>query len=48
MSYEMVAKETSTLRKLDWALLIVDEGHRLKSETAHLYQNLQQFHFEYD
>eukprot|EP01122_Echinamoeba_exundans_P003429 TRINITY_DN13531_c0_g1_i1.p1 TRINITY_DN13531_c0_g1~~TRINITY_DN13531_c0_g1_i1.p1 ORF type:complete len:1772 (-),score=428.68 TRINITY_DN13531_c0_g1_i1:19-5334(-) len=47
MSYEMVAKETAPLRKLDWALLIVDEGHRLKSETANLYQNLQLFHFDF-
>jgi chromodomain-helicase-DNA-binding protein 4 len=36
-TYELVNKETSQLRKFDWELLIVDEGHRLKNSESKLF-----------
>lgn len=43
LSYEMVAKLSPKLRALDWACLIVDEGHRLKSDVGVLHRSLTQF-----
>ncbi len=40
-SYEMASRELSSLGRLDWGVLVVDEGHRLKNKTGRLFQDLQ-------
>ncbi|KAK6087523.1 iswi chromatin-remodeling complex atpase isw2 [Seiridium cupressi] len=42
-SYEMVLRDHASLSKIDWACIIVDEGHRLKNADAKLFRELQQF-----
>ncbi|ETS82652.1 hypothetical protein PFICI_04528 [Pestalotiopsis fici W106-1] len=42
-SYEMILRDHATLSKIDWACIIVDEGHRLKNADAKLFRELQQF-----
>ena len=39
-SYELVSIDMTTLQSIDWAVLVVDEAHRLKnkqSKVCHLY-----------
>lgn len=33
-SYEMVSMDSPTLSSIDWAVLVVDEAHRLKSNQS--------------
>ncbi|SCV05044.1 LANO_0G17238g1_1 [Lachancea nothofagi CBS 11611] len=42
-SYEMVIKEKSTLKRLMWQYLIVDEAHRIKNEQSTLSQIIRLF-----
>ncbi|SCU98320.1 LAFA_0G17106g1_1 [Lachancea sp. 'fantastica'] len=42
-SYEMVIKEKSTLKKLMWQFLVVDEAHRIKNEQSTLSQIIRLF-----
>ena len=37
-SYECVLAELSELKRLEWEVLIVDEGHRLKNRESRLSQ----------
>lgn len=45
-TYEMVLKDSATLRDLKWSALIVDEAHRLKNTEAALYKELCQWPFK--
>ncbi|KAI1291479.1 SNF2 family N-terminal domain-containing protein [Xylaria venustula] len=42
-SYEIVLRDHAALSKIDWAFIVVDEGHRLKNADAKLFRELQQF-----
>ncbi|KAI1412262.1 SNF2 family N-terminal domain-containing protein [Hypoxylon sp. FL1857] len=42
-SYEMVLRDHANLSKIDWAFIVVDEGHRMKNADAKLFRELQQF-----
>ncbi|KAI0197564.1 SNF2 family N-terminal domain-containing protein [Astrocystis sublimbata] len=42
-SYEMVLRDHAALSKIDWAFIVVDEGHRMKNADAKLFRELQQF-----
>ena len=33
-SYELVSIDNATLQSLDWAVLVVDEAHRLKNNQS--------------
>jgi SWI/SNF-related matrix-associated actin-dependent regulator of chromatin subfamily A member 5 len=35
-SYEMIIREKSAFKKLDWKYLIIDEAHRIKNEESKL------------
>lgn len=45
-TFEMVLKE-SFLRSIDWQYLIIDEGHRIKSQNTKLFQQLFQYEAEH-
>jgi ATP-dependent DNA helicase len=38
----MVIRESEFLSKINWKVLIVDEGHRLKNQSAILYTTLME------
>ena len=40
-SYEMLLAEAGPLSKLEYELLLVDEGHRLKNKSSKLFQQLR-------
>jgi len=40
-SYEMLNMTKTSLKKVDWNLMIIDEAHRLKNETSLLSTNLR-------
>ncbi|KXJ85825.1 SNF2 family DNA-dependent ATPase [Microdochium bolleyi] len=42
-SYEMVLRDHANLSRIDWAFIVVDEGHRMKNADAKLFRTLQQF-----
>jgi SNF2 family DNA or RNA helicase len=42
-TYEVVLKDISTLSKIRWKTLIVDEAHRLKNNKARLFLELSSF-----
>lgn len=42
-SYEMLMLEQSALKGLQWEVLVVDEGHRLKNKDSRLFQLLKIF-----
>ncbi|KAI1361774.1 SNF2 family N-terminal domain-containing protein [Xylaria arbuscula] len=42
-SYEMVLRDRAALSKIEWAFIVVDEGHRMKNADAKLFRELQQF-----
>ena len=39
-TYEMIISDMTTLSKIKWEYLVVDEAHRLKNKNAQLYKNL--------
>lgn len=38
VSYEMAMAEITELRRLQWGVMVVDEGHRLKDPKSRLFQ----------
>ncbi|KAK0620478.1 SNF2 family N-terminal domain-containing protein [Immersiella caudata] len=42
-SYEMVLKDRASLSKINWALIIIDEGHRMKNFDSKLFRELKTF-----
>ncbi|PNY23703.1 Lymphoid-specific helicase [Tolypocladium capitatum] len=42
-SYEMVLRDQHNLSRVQWDLIIIDEGHRMKNAEAKLFQQLRQF-----
>lgn len=43
-SFEMILRSFSTLGKIPWQYLIVDEGHRLKNVNSKLLRQLKKYH----
>lgn len=43
-SFEMVIRESSTLKKFKWEYIIVDEAHRIKNEASSLSQIIRLFY----
>ncbi|XP_078049709.1 chromodomain-helicase-DNA-binding protein 1 isoform X3 [Augochlora pura] len=43
-TYEIVLKDKAFLGALNWAVLLVDEAHRLKNDDSLLYKALAEFH----
>ncbi|XP_043686064.1 chromodomain-helicase-DNA-binding protein 1 isoform X2 [Vespula pensylvanica] len=43
-TYEIVLKDKAFLGALNWAVLLVDEAHRLKNDDSLLYKALSEFH----
>ncbi|EDO17896.1 hypothetical protein Kpol_1010p11, partial [Vanderwaltozyma polyspora DSM 70294] len=43
-SYEMVIKEKSTLKKIAWYYIVIDEAHRIKNEQSALSQIIRLFY----
>lgn len=43
-SYEMVIKEKSTLKRVAWQYLVIDEAHRIKNEQSTLSQIIRLFY----
>ncbi|XP_072179919.1 chromodomain-helicase-DNA-binding protein 1-like [Diadema setosum] len=46
-TYEMCIKDTSFLEKFSWAVLVVDEAHRLKNQESLLHQTLKEFNIRH-
>ncbi|XP_029169357.1 chromodomain-helicase-DNA-binding protein 1 isoform X7 [Nylanderia fulva] len=46
-TYEIVLKDKALLGALNWAVLLVDEAHRLKNDDSLLYKALFEFHTNY-
>lgn len=42
-SYEIIIKEKSSFKKIDWEYIIIDEAHRIKNEESMLSQVLREF-----
>ncbi|KAK9808778.1 hypothetical protein WJX72_003449 [[Myrmecia] bisecta] len=45
--YDLVMRDKAALRKIQWELLIVDEGHRLKNAESKLADVLRSYSFKY-
>ena len=43
-TYEILLKDKDFLKSVSWAVLVVDEAHRLKNDDSCLYQTLVEFH----
>ncbi|SCU77874.1 LADA_0A02652g1_1 [Lachancea dasiensis] len=42
-SYEIIIKEKSSFKKIDWQYIVIDEAHRIKNEESLLSQVLREF-----
>lgn len=42
-SYEIIIREKSSFRKIDWEYIVIDEAHRIKNEESLLSQVLREF-----
>lgn len=42
-SYEIIIREKSAFKKIDWEYIIIDEAHRIKNEESMLSQVLREF-----
>ncbi|CCE65026.1 hypothetical protein TPHA_0J02060 [Tetrapisispora phaffii CBS 4417] len=42
-SYEIIIREKSAFRKIDWEYIVIDEAHRIKNEESMLSQVLREF-----
>eukprot|EP00884_Botryococcus_braunii_P017901 jgi/Botrbrau1/4795/Bobra.0325s0017.1 len=45
--YDLVLKDKSALKKTNWEMVIVDEGHRLKNATSKLAEQLRMYNTKY-
>ena len=43
-TYEVVLKDSTFMKSIQWAYLMVDEAHRLKNNESSLYRELSGFH----
>lgn len=43
-TYEILLKDKAFLSSFSWAVLVVDEAHRLKNDDSLLYRSLMEFH----
>ncbi|KAL0488715.1 chromodomain-helicase-DNA-binding protein, partial [Acrasis kona] len=43
-TYETILAEQSSLNKIQWQMLVVDEAHRLKNKNSKLMESLKCFH----
>lgn len=41
-TYEMILKEKSTLKKINWTYLVIDEAHRIKNEHSKLSESVRE------
>ncbi|XP_066991468.2 chromodomain-helicase-DNA-binding protein Mi-2 homolog isoform X2 [Anabrus simplex] len=46
-SYELVSIDAGCLSSIDWAVLVVDEAHRLKSNQSKFFRLLSSYNIEY-
>ncbi|XP_029187317.2 chromodomain-helicase-DNA-binding protein 4-like isoform X5 [Acropora millepora] len=46
-SYELVSIDMTTLQSIDWAVLVVDEAHRLKNKQSKFFQILSAYSIDY-
>ncbi|WAR14925.1 CHD3-like protein [Mya arenaria] len=46
-SYELISIDTATLGSIDWAVLVVDEAHRLKNNQSKFFRILSNYHIAY-
>ncbi|KAI6653320.1 Chromodomain helicase DNA binding protein 4 L homeolog [Oopsacas minuta] len=46
-SYELVSNDSTLLQSIDWAILVVDEAHRLRNNTSLFFRTLSNFHIDY-
>jgi len=46
-SYELVSVDSATLSSVDWAVLIIDEAHRLKNNQSRFFRTLFEFNIGY-
>ncbi|XP_065060706.1 chromodomain-helicase-DNA-binding protein 5-like isoform X3 [Rhopilema esculentum] len=46
-SYELVSIDANTLQSIDWAVLVVDEAHRLKNSQSKFFKILNGYPLEY-
>ncbi|XP_071548739.1 chromodomain-helicase-DNA-binding protein Mi-2 homolog [Panulirus ornatus] len=46
-SYEMISMDQACLGSLEWACLVVDEAHRLKSNQSKFFRVLNQYNIQY-
>ena len=46
-TYEILLRDKEALGELNWAVLAVDEGHRLKNDDSMVYQALMEFSTQY-
>ena len=44
VSYEMAMAEITELRRLEWGVMVVDEGHRLKNPNSRLFRARTRHH----
>lgn len=45
-TYDLIMKDDYLFQNVDWGLLVVDEGHRLKNSNTQLYKCLNEFKIE--
>ncbi|PFX26138.1 chromodomain-helicase-DNA-binding protein 4-like isoform X3 [Stylophora pistillata] len=46
-SYELVSIDMTTLQSIDWAVLVVDEAHRLKNKQSKFFKILSEYSIDY-
>ncbi|XP_078374198.1 chromodomain-helicase-DNA-binding protein 4-like isoform X2 [Oculina patagonica] len=46
-SYELVSIDMTTLQSIDWAVLVVDEAHRLKNKDSKFFKILSEYSIDY-
>ena len=46
-SYELVSVDSATLSSVDWAVLVIDEAHRLKNNQSRFFRTLFEFNIAY-
>ncbi|XP_048580667.1 chromodomain-helicase-DNA-binding protein 4 isoform X2 [Nematostella vectensis] len=46
-SYELVSIDSASLQSIDWAMLVVDEAHRLKNNQSKFFRTLSDYNIGY-